>query len=256
MGIGTAAFSVMNAVLLRPPPYSDAKQIVAILDFSARRGSNFGVTPARFLDIQNENRSFETIAAFRTSNQTFVLTGIEEPQLLHGARVSKDFFRLFGVAPILGRTFDADAETPESIRTVVLSQGLWCSRYACDQNILGRPVILDGEAFTVIGVMPKSFKIYGRERPMDLWLPLPIAGEALADRTAQNGEMTGINEAVAPYRRLYVVQVIRYWTELLSSLEYKAMETGSQEIPFFREIFAPFYNDDSYVRTRTTWDKL
>ena len=85
MGIGTAAFSVMNAVLLRPPPYSDAKQIVAILEFSARRGSNFGVTPARFLDIQNENRSFETIAAFRTSNQTFVLTGIEEPQLLHSA---------------------------------------------------------------------------------------------------------------------------------------------------------------------------
>ena len=189
MGIGTAAFSVMNAVLLRPPPYSDAKQIVAILDFSARRGWNFGVTPARFLDIQNENRSFETIAAFRTSNQTFVLTGIGEPQLLHGARVSKNFFRLFGVAPILGLTFDADAETPESIRTVVLSQGLWCSRYACDQNILGRPVILDGEEFTVIGVMPKSFKVYGRERPMDLWLPLAIAGEALADRTAQNGDL-------------------------------------------------------------------
>jgi hypothetical protein len=68
--------------------------------------------------------------------------------------------------------------------------------------------------------------------------------------------MTGINEAVAPYRQLYVVQVIRYWTELLSSLQYKAMETGSQEIPFFSEIFAPFYNDDSYIRTRKTWDKL
>ena len=189
MGIGTAPFSVMNAVLLRPPRYSDAKQIVAILDFSARRGWNVGVTPARFLDIKNDNRSFETVATFRTFNQTFVLTGIEEPQLLHGARVSKDFFRLFGVAPILGRTFDADAETPESIRTVVLSQGLWCSRYACNRNILGRPVILDGEEFTVIGVMPKSFKIYGRERPMDLWLPLPMAGEALVDRTAQSGDL-------------------------------------------------------------------
>src|SRR5437879_10264652 len=152
MGIGTAAFSVMNAVLLRSPPYSDAKQIVAISDFSARRGWNVGVTPARFLDIQNDNRSFETVAAFRTFNQTFVLTGIEEPQLLHGARVSKDFFRLFGVGPILGRTFDADAELPESIQTVVLSQGLWCSRYACDQNILGRQVILDGKELTALGV--------------------------------------------------------------------------------------------------------
>ncbi len=189
MGIGTAPFSVMNAVLLRSPPHSDAKQIVAILDFSARRGWNVGVTPARFLDIKNDNRSFETVAAFRTFNQTFVLTGIEEPQLLHGARVSKDFFRLFGVMPLLGRTFEAEVETSESMRTVVLSQGLWCSRYACNRNILGRPVILDGEEFTVIGVMPKSFKIYGRERPMDLWLPLPMAGEALVDRTAQSGDL-------------------------------------------------------------------
>jgi len=189
MGIGTAPFSVMNAVLLRPPRYSDAKQIVAILDFSARRGWNVGVTPARFLDIKNDNRSFETVATFRTFNQTFVLTGIEEPQLLHGARVSKDFFRLFGVMPLLGRTFEAEVETSESMRTVVLSQGLWCSRYACNRNILGRPVILDGEEFTVIGVMPKSFKIYGRERPMDLWLPLPMAGEALVDRTAQSGDL-------------------------------------------------------------------
>jgi predicted permease len=183
MGIGTAAFSVMNAVLLRPPPYRDAKQIIAISDFWAQRGLSGSVTPARFLDIQNDNRSFETVAAFRTFNQTFVLTGIEEPQLLHGARVSKDFFRLFGVRPILGRTFEAEAEISEGIRTVVLSQGLWCSRYACDQNILDRPVILDGEEFTVIGIMPKSFKIYGAgERPMDLWLPLPMVSEEITDR--------------------------------------------------------------------------
>jgi len=190
MGIGTAAFSVVNAVLLRPPPYGDAKRIVAISDFSAQRGSNFGVTYPRFLDIENDNRSFETVAAFRTFNQTFVLTGIEEPQLLHGARVSKDFFRLFGVRPILGRTFEAEAEILENTRTVVLSHGLWCSRYACDQNMQGRPVILDGEEFTVIGVMPKSFKIYGAgERPMDLWLPLPMVGEALTNRSPLQGDL-------------------------------------------------------------------
>ena len=80
-------------------------------------------------------------------------------------------------------------------------------------------------------------------------------GEEITD-VEDASEMTGINEAVAPYRQLYVVQVIRYWTELLSSLQYKALETGSQEIPFFSEIFAPFYNDDSYIRARKTWDKL
>ena len=69
-------------------------------------------------------------------------------------------------------------------------------------------------------------------------------------------QMTGIFEAVAPYRQLYVVQVIRYWAELLSSLQYRAMESGSEEIPFFSEIFAPFYNHDSFIRSRKNWDKL
>lgn len=69
-------------------------------------------------------------------------------------------------------------------------------------------------------------------------------------------DMTGMYEAVAPYRQLYVVQAIRYWTELLSSLEDAARKSGSQDVPFFSEIFAPFYIDDSYIRTRKIWDKF
>lgn len=67
---------------------------------------------------------------------------------------------------------------------------------------------------------------------------------------------TGIQQAVAPYRQLYVLQIIRYWVELLGSLQYSAMHTGNQDIPFFSEIFAPFYNDDSYMRRRKTWHTL
>jgi putative ABC transport system permease protein len=187
MGIGTAAFSVMNAAFFRPPPYSDAKQIVAISNFWMQRGYDVGVALPRFLDIKNSNRSFQTVAAFRTFNQTFVLGGTEEPQLLHGALVSEDFFRLFGVSPIFGRTFESRAELSGSIRTVVLSYGLWCRQYSCDRNILGRPVVLDGQEFVAIGVMPESFKNYGAgARPMDLWLPLPMAGEALTDRGARD----------------------------------------------------------------------
>ncbi len=69
-------------------------------------------------------------------------------------------------------------------------------------------------------------------------------------------QMTGVYEAVAPYRQLYVLQVVRYWVELLSALENRAREGGSQDIPFFGEIFAPFFNDDSYFRTRKTWDTI
>lgn len=68
--------------------------------------------------------------------------------------------------------------------------------------------------------------------------------------------LTGMFRAVAPYRQLYVLQIIRYWVELLLTLQYAAIETGSQDIPFFSEIFAPFYNKDSYIRTRMTWHGL
>jgi len=67
---------------------------------------------------------------------------------------------------------------------------------------------------------------------------------------------TGMWKAVAPYRQLFVLQIIRFWVELLTSLQYVAMANGSQDIPFFSEVFAPFYNDDSYFRTRKTWEKV
>jgi putative ABC transport system permease protein len=125
LGIGTLAFSVLNAAILRPAPYEDGSHIVAISNFHAQRGSDFGVSPGRFQDFQRDNRSFEDVAAFRTFNQTFVLSGVDEPELLRGARISKDFFHLLGVSPALGRTFESDAEENSS---VILSYALWCRR--------------------------------------------------------------------------------------------------------------------------------
>ena len=80
-------------------------------------------------------------------------------------------------------------------------------------------------------------------------------GEEITD-LEKASQMTGFYEAVSPHRQLYVLQVIRYWVELLSSLQYKAMEVGNEDIPFFTEIFAPFFNDDAYMKTRKTWDGL
>lgn len=80
-------------------------------------------------------------------------------------------------------------------------------------------------------------------------------GEEITD-FEEASRMTGMHEAVAPYRQLCILQVIRYWSELLCSLQYTAMKTGSQDIPFFSETFALFCNDDSYIRTRKRWDKL
>jgi hypothetical protein len=80
-------------------------------------------------------------------------------------------------------------------------------------------------------------------------------GEEITD-LERASHATGMYKAIAPYRQLYVLQVIRFWVELLSSLQNQAMKTGTQDIPFFSEIFAPFYNEDSFLRTRKTWDKL
>jgi putative ABC transport system permease protein len=180
LGIGTVAFSVLNAAILRPAPYGDASQIVAVSNFHAQRGSDFGVSPGRFQDFRRDNRSFEDVAAFRTFNQTFVLTGVDEPELLRGARISKGFFHLLGVNPALGRTFASETESEED-RSVILSYSLWRRRFACDPKILSKPVVLDGVEYIVIGVMPRSFKTYF-DRPMELWLPLLEKGPSASER--------------------------------------------------------------------------
>jgi putative ABC transport system permease protein len=180
LAIGTVAFSVLNAAILRPAPYKDASQIVAVSNFHAQRGSDFGVSTGRFQDFRRDNRSFEDVAAFRTFNQTFVLTGVDEPELLRGARISKGFFHLLGVNPALGRTFASETESEED-RSVILSYSMWCRRYACDPTLLGKPVVLDGTEYIVIGVMPRSFKTYF-DRPMELWLPLLEKSQSASER--------------------------------------------------------------------------
>ena len=89
LGIGTVAFSVLNAAILRPAPYKDASHIVAVSNFHAQRGADFGVSPGRFQDFRRENRSFEDVAAFRTFNQTFVLTHVGQGELVSGVSQSR-----------------------------------------------------------------------------------------------------------------------------------------------------------------------
>jgi predicted permease len=195
LGIGTLAFSVLNAAILRPAPYEDGSHIVAISNFHAQRGSDFGVSPGRLQDFRRDNRSFEDVAAFRTFNQTFVLSGVDEPELLRGARVSRDFFHLLGVSPALGRTFESDAEENSS---VILSYALWCERYACDPRIVGKPIVLDGAEYFVTGVMPRSFKTYF-DRPMELWLPLLAKSESASERGVSDLHILGrLKKGVTP----------------------------------------------------------
>jgi putative ABC transport system permease protein len=179
IGANTAIFSVVNAVLLRPLQFRDPEQLVMIWEDAAFIGFPRNTpAPANYVDWKNQSRSFADVAA--THELTFNLTGAGEPERVAAYGVTANFFPLFGVAPALGRGFTADDDRPGAHKVVVLSQGLWQTRYAADSQILNRDIQLDGEKYTVVGVMPAGFQFF--ESDVRLWVPLALDGEELANR--------------------------------------------------------------------------
>src|SRR5262249_27567075 len=144
VGANTAVFAVVQAALLRPLPYPDADRIVIASDLA----------PGEIVDWRARSKSFAAMAALRDG--FFDLTGPDRPQRLIGAITNASFFDVTGVAPALGRPFTAREE--DGSRVVVLSHALWRTAFGADPTIVGRSITLNGEAFTVIGVMPAQFE--------------------------------------------------------------------------------------------------
>jgi putative ABC transport system permease protein len=152
VGANTAIFSVVNAVLLRPFDFGEPGRVVALWEHVPAKGGRWRVAPANFLDWKQQNQVFEEVAAFSAS--TLNLTGEGEPAELSGSRVSEGYFGALGVRPALGRAFLPEEYEPGQGRVVILGQGLWRRRFGSDPNVLGKVVRLDGDAYTVVGVMP------------------------------------------------------------------------------------------------------
>jgi putative ABC transport system permease protein len=131
-----------------------------------------------FIDWREQNRVFERMAAFR--DQTYNLTGVEEPERLLGRMVTGDYFSALGVEPILGRAFTPEEDKPGGARAVVLSYGFWQRRFGGDPNIVGRALTLDNDLYTVIGVMPKEFSVPAQ--PSELWTSLGAVSNRLMFR--------------------------------------------------------------------------
>jgi putative ABC transport system permease protein len=163
IGANTAVFSVVNAVLLRPLPYRDPDALVAL--WPQHYFSN-----AELLVMQANARVLESVATF-SPGWGMALIGDGEAQQLNAARTSTNFFATIGVAPALGRAFLPEESRPGNDRVVILSDGLWRTRYGADRGILGRTIVLDGQPNEVIGVMPPGFEFVART---DLWAPLII----------------------------------------------------------------------------------
>ena len=199
IGINTATFSIVNAVLLRPLGFPEPERLVALEEHLA--GFGFGgapMSPPDFLDVQREQQSFESVAAYRTI--ALELSGAGEPVLLAAARVSADFFTVLGAAPHLGRSFTLDEERPGVDRTV-LSWRLWRTRFGGDPGIIGRAITLDRRPYTVVGIMPPDFEFPRRgpqinNTPADLWVPLAFTD---VQRQARGNEFT--YSAIARLRR-------------------------------------------------------
>jgi len=190
LGIGATAaiFSVVSAVLLRPLPYRDPERLAVIL----HRRTN-PVAPANFLDWRREAKSFERMGA--AENWIPNLSGGSRPESVTAVRMSADVFRMLGVAPTLGREFGAEEEAAGRERVVVLGHRLWQRSFAGDARILGKVIHLDGEPYTVVGVMPKGFEFppfwaTGTE----LWAPLALGPRA----SSREGQSLRIFARLAP----------------------------------------------------------
>jgi putative ABC transport system permease protein len=159
IGANTAIFSVVNAVLLRPLPFRDPARLVQVWHVPPPKSfpgmTEFAVSAANFIDWQKENHVFDKMAILTGSALT--LTGNDQPEELQGAAVSSDFFSIMQARPILGRTFTDDEDHPGKNHVIVLSYGLWKTRFAANPDIVNRTVNFDGQPYTIAGVMDKKF---------------------------------------------------------------------------------------------------
>ncbi|MEJ2678808.1 MAG: ABC transporter permease [Gemmatimonadota bacterium] len=172
IGANTTIFSAVDVFMLRPLPYDHAGDLVQIWATSPERGWNrASMSP---LDIQDFRRESQTLDIAAYNARSFNLSGTDRPERLRSLRVMDNFFRVLRASPAMGRTFLPDEEQPGHGHVAVLSYGLWQRRFGGDPGILDRTIRLNGEPYTVVGVMPKKFRVVGET--VDLWTPLVFDG--------------------------------------------------------------------------------
>ncbi len=184
LGIGASStvFSVASALLIRPLPFRDPGSLVWITNRDTAGLSGRTTQVGNFLDLREASHSFSDLAAYFAFYGVgdSKLTGAGEPERLSGVPVSENFFPLLGVQPELGRGFNADEAKWNGPKAVLLSHSLWERRFASDPAIVGRPLTLNDEPTTVVGVLPASFdfaSVFAPGSHIDLYFPFPMSQE-------------------------------------------------------------------------------
>ena len=174
IGANTAIFSVVNTVLLQPLAYREPGRLVTINHFYRSEALNNLEAPVSapgFRDYRDKTKSFDAVAV--ETGWSANLTGTGDPERVPASRVSGDYFRVFGVAPELGRTFGRDEDEPGKNNVVVISDGLWKRIYGADRGVVGKTMQLNSVSYTILGVMPNGFRAFFIT-DADIWTPLAL----------------------------------------------------------------------------------
>ena len=167
IGVNTTIFSVVNAILLRPFAFTDPERLVVLEELDTKNDDRAGVAWPNLVDWRSQSNVFTDIGAVQ--GRSLTLANVAEPERLEGSAITWNLFPMLGVKPALGRLIRAEEDKPGGDRVVLLSDGLWQRRFGRDPTIVGKTLMLNEIAHTVIGVMPPAFKF---PEQSELWVPL------------------------------------------------------------------------------------
>lgn len=192
IGANSAIFSIVDALLLRPLPFPHPDRLAAVWLHSPRIGIfRDWPSPGQYIDLQDQNHSFTQMAL--AQSRPFTLTGREQPERVAVLRTQSSLLHMFGAKVLLGRLFLPEEDTPGKPPVAILSYGVWQQLFSSDPGIVGRSIILDGNPFTVVGVLQRSFALNSgvvpSEGPMDkvdIFVPLPLGPDAEQRRGDEN----------------------------------------------------------------------
>ncbi len=192
IGANTAIFSIVNTVLLRPLPFEKSEELVRLFHVPPQSTfpgmKTFSVSAANFYDWKRDAKMFDAMAIYRF--RQFTLTGGGTAEAVVAGAVGADFFRVVRAQPAMGRVFTDDEDTPARKHVVILSDGFWKSHLGGAQDAIGRTLTLDGEAYTIVGIMPASFTIaaWGASSRV-FWVPAAFSDKERAIRDNHNHQV-------------------------------------------------------------------
>jgi predicted permease len=174
VGVSTTIFGAVDRILFAPLPYPEPDRVVTLADFDAD-GARLDVAYGTFIEVAQRSRSFDALAV--ADRWQPALTASVEPERLEGDYVSTDYFRVLGVAPFLGRDFEAADDVDGSPRVAIVSASLATRRFGSADALLNRPIVLDGDEYTVVGIMPSAFE-NALSSAVEVWAPRRYRAQA------------------------------------------------------------------------------